>query len=975
MFETTADDIALLKDDELREFVSRLCESDLRRRGVSPSYVTWGGDQKAEDGGVDVRVALPHGVEAEGFIPRRDTVYQVKAEDTPASKISSEMKPKGVLRPVIRELADRSGAYIIVSSEGSTSETPLQNRRDAMTKAISELPNADSLKVDFYDRTRLETWLRDHPGTALWVREKIGKPLQGWSGYRAWSFQPEGLGGEYLLDDELRIETQGQKTGAGLSAVNGINAIRETLRRPQGVVRLIGLSGVGKTRLAQALFDARIGEHGLDPGIAAYTNVADGPNPQPVAAVSELIASRRRAIDIVDNCPPDLHQRLSEICRSEESQLSLITIEYDIQEDQTEGTDVFALEVASINLTDKLIRRRFPLISPMDSRRIAEFSGGNARIAIAIAGTIDKSESIAQLRDQELFARLFYQRHHPDETLLRAAQVLSLVYSFNGEDVSDGDNAELSRLGSLMGETADSLFQSTAELERRDLVQKRSIWRAVLPHAIANRLAELALANIPAAKIEATFVQGTSDRLLKSFSRRLGFLHSNEHARSIVTKWLRPGGLLSDIPNLNDYYRSIFRIVAPVAPDETLIALERALLESSDPEVLTSCTRYLGLLRLIAYDPALFERCAALIIRIAMAGDVEKERDEGRRTFASLFPIRFSGTNATIEQRLSVIRPLLISEDHRKQSLGEVALGAALEASHFAFGGEFEFGAHSRDYGHWPRSQHDVELWFRKALALAQEVGSSDLPSASAVRSVVAQKFRGLWAAGVHDDLGCACREISSKKFWPEGWAAVRQTIHYDSNSSAPGISTEIASLEEALRPRDLVQRVRSIVLQEGLIYTGTDSQVDSTTDVATTLEQVETIARDLGRAVAIDPDAFSELLPELVTGNTQQLWSFGAGLAEAAITPRSIWSQLVNQLSETLDSVQRVQVIRGFLSTAKTIEAELVSKLLDESVDSLALGFWYPVLQIEVGLDRNGIDRLLHSLDVGRAPIRAYHS
>ena len=101
----------------------------------------------------------------------------------------------------------------------------------------------------------------------------------------------------------------------------------------------------------------------------------------------------------------------------------------------------------------------------MDSRRIAEFSGGNARIAIAIAGTIDKSESIAQLRDQELFARLFYQRHHPTRRSC-AAQVLSLVYSFNGEDVLDGDNAELSRLGSLMGETADSLVQSTAELER-----------------------------------------------------------------------------------------------------------------------------------------------------------------------------------------------------------------------------------------------------------------------------------------------------------------------------------------------------------------------------------------------------------------------------------------------------------------------------------------------------------------------------
>lgn len=37
MFELTADDIALLNDEDLRSLVERLCESDVKRRGVSPS--------------------------------------------------------------------------------------------------------------------------------------------------------------------------------------------------------------------------------------------------------------------------------------------------------------------------------------------------------------------------------------------------------------------------------------------------------------------------------------------------------------------------------------------------------------------------------------------------------------------------------------------------------------------------------------------------------------------------------------------------------------------------------------------------------------------------------------------------------------------------------------------------------------------------------------------------------------------------
>jgi hypothetical protein len=73
MLEINGDDIALLKDEDLRALGGRLCESELRNRGISPSCVTWGGDQNAGDGGVDVRVSLPPQVEAAGFIPRSET--------------------------------------------------------------------------------------------------------------------------------------------------------------------------------------------------------------------------------------------------------------------------------------------------------------------------------------------------------------------------------------------------------------------------------------------------------------------------------------------------------------------------------------------------------------------------------------------------------------------------------------------------------------------------------------------------------------------------------------------------------------------------------------------------------------------------------------------------------------------------------------------------------------------------------------
>jgi hypothetical protein len=180
----------------------------------------------------------------------------------------------------------------------------------------------------------------------------------------------------------------------------------------------------------------------LDPALAFYSNMGDSPDPSPVALVSDLILAESRAIVVVDNCPSDLHRRLTEACKG--SCVSVITIEYDIREDQPEATDVFSLEPASIEMVENVLSARFPDLSEVDTRRIAEFAGGNFRVALALAGTVAQGESVSSLQDSELFERLFRQNNEPAPSLLRAGEACSLLYSFDGESL--GENSELIRL-------------------------------------------------------------------------------------------------------------------------------------------------------------------------------------------------------------------------------------------------------------------------------------------------------------------------------------------------------------------------------------------------------------------------------------------------------------------------------------------------------------------------------------------------
>lgn len=975
LLEITGDDIALLDDADLRTLIGLLCEADYRLAGLSPKGITWGGHQDAPDGGLDVIVRSETPPPQSGFVPRCLTGFQVKKPNMTIQKIGSEMKPKGVLREEIKNLIQGNGAYIIVSSGASTTNTSLKTRVGAMKEAVAGETNCQNFHIDFFDRVRVASWVRLHPSLILWVRNKIGRELNGWHPYENWAKTPGGIEEEYLLDDGLRLYDGTRTKDQGISVEDGLQELRVILSRPGKYVRLTGLSGVGKTRLVQALFDERIGTGALNRYQSFYTDMSYSPNPAPNTFAEWLIAERKWAILIVDNCPSVLHRQLTDTCSKS---ISLLTVEYDVRDDLPEETNVFRLEPASDVIIEKLINKRFPHISQIDARRIAEFSSGNARVAISLANTMQKGDTLSSIRDEDLFKRLFQQRHEPNKDLLISAEACSLVYSFDGAD-TDSDQSELKILASLVDQSVSDLYRAVEELKKRDMVQARDVWRAVLPHAIANRLAKNALESIPKARIIHAFLHSGSERLIKSFTRRLSYLHDCNSAVEIVADWLAPDSWIGkNTSNLSTFGMEIFRNIAPVSPEKALEAIER-IANGNDGNQFTSRNNshyyeFVRLLRHFAYDPQLFNRSVNLICRYALSEKPDENRNSTRDILTSLFYIHLSGTHASVEARAKVIEELVDSEDDGKQELGLVLLDAALETWHFNSSDEFEFSARKRDFGYEPRDHKDIAHWYETYVGICTRMALSCQPIAQRSQKIFADHLRGLWTnIELFETLERSAQQIHERQAWNDGWIAVREIIRYDGKSFQKEIQNRLNNLEELLRPRDLLELARTYALSDQNRSFGLEDDFADSEDASSGWQRTQEKTREIGSLVAQDTETLNVLLPDIVSTHNLRLRSFGMGLADGSDNKAELWKLLYAQFENTPPEKRQMTVLLGFLSECAESDSVFYNSILDNLINDDLLGDSFPLFQTSGSIDSQGVERLNKALDIGKVKIETF--
>ncbi|MBN8499531.1 MAG: hypothetical protein J0M19_00035 [Sphingomonadales bacterium] len=897
-------------------------------------------------------------------------IVQVKAEPFEPAKIEPEMapKPKGVIRPSIASLAKDRGLYVIASTRDDPADPRRADRVAAMGKVLDDHGLAGKIKVEFLGARQIADWVEEFPPLAIWVREHIGKPIQGWNGYGPWAYKETDQEAEFIVGEEPRVFGPGATDG--MTDLQAIEAIRRDLAAG-GTVRLVGLSGVGKTRLAQALFDPRIKTDtpALSQDWAIYTDISNSPDPSPEAMIEALGGSSAPSILIVDNCGQKSHSALVERKAKAAKTIGLLTIEYDIQDDLPEDTVFYRLEGASDETMSVLLRARYQHLSLNDVHTVIAASDGNSRLAFALASTSKYTDDLSSLKDGELFRRLFEQSQGAGDELLRCAKAASLIYSFDGEAVSP--NSEMAILAAFAGTTVANFHRNMVDLKRRGLLQERGKWRALLPHAVSNRLAAQALEEQLASEIEERLFTHAPERVRSSFAHRLSFLHTSPAAIAIVSGVMDGGSSFSDISRLTAKDLPIFLRLAAVAPERALAAAER-FAAGGDLGKLHEfeIEKIAQLVQSIAYDANLFDRCVEVLLTLLpLQPTVRNTREKKLEQLRALFQPYYSGTLATGVQRAPHIERLLASSVPEDVDIAIALLEEALKVRGFRPPAISNFGARKRSVGWWPQDIQDYRAWYLLFIGIAEEHAFRNDAIGHQVRAILGRGVFGyIQDPAIADHIHTLAPRLIACDDWLPALKSINSLLRQ--KDLKPDLREKATAFKKLLAPTTLRAKVHAVISMRAAI-----DDDEECGDISAVGERAAAKAESIGRELAKDTALLREMTPTLLGDGAHNFTiSLGRGVAMATSDPSVLMEDIrAHALASTKPANLNPTFIFGLISGWGERNPGAADALLDSALDDEALGSWLPTLQMAVPLTHDGAHRIRRALAVGRAPLWRY--
>lgn len=685
----TADEIEQLGEAPFIDFMEKLIRAEAERAGINPLSIKITASHKrhTKDGGIDGRhIEAP--IKESRWFPDTHAVWQFKAGELSPGKLKEEAKKSRVVEAV------RNGATYCFAHGAEQSDSTRENRENAIREGLEE--EGVEPRFMYLTPSDLANWSSEHP--SLFYLPFFNRPVGDLMRFERWqSLKKHDIP---FYHDETRAKS--------------IELIQEVLRgdRPRIPLRIEGLPGVGKTRLAMEA--VRI--PGLDENVlyastpedlekGFFNWLQDKPEANLVLIIDECsMKQSRRLIDKVEGCGDRVH--LITIGSGKPSQIY-----------ESEGGIFFIHPLPSTVMKDLLEKVTDNVLPPHAIDWIVKASEGYVKLATRLAenmlkrpGEVEASKLAKTPGVAEILEQLV-----PDSEKRRIMGCFSLLSRVGWDEEYEWEGVLVAEFFNI---NMDEFRMIVQEMEDEGLVSRKGRFRYTTPHLLAVWLASFIWNSLGAKRLAEFYCRLIFPEVREAFWQRLSDLGDNEAARSFVDEVLSQFKELSDINN--EEISKLINKISGSYPVEALQTLERLLghLPRDNLLGLTSGRRHVvWALEKLAWRRDTFHGAARILLSLAEAEN-ESYGNNATNRWSNLFMVLLGPTEVPIFERYIHIKEALQCESKNKQLLAVRAIGKAISGHDSRTGGGEHQGGRIVA-SHWqPKTPEELLQAKREALEL-----------------------------------------------------------------------------------------------------------------------------------------------------------------------------------------------------------------------------------------------------------------
>ena len=961
-FEISGEDVERLSQLKVHdELLRKLLHAEAHANDLPADGIHVSSRTNDPDGGEDGRIEWTGrsiewtgGRDRTSYLPARRCQFQLKAGPIEPKEAGSQ-----AIKPMVRQFLESGGCYIMLCGKRYVQQL-IGRRKAAISKALREAGmKIKDRQIDFRDADQIADWANSLAPVALWIKEQTQPGTVG--PFRSWSYwhgRAEHIRSP-LVDDGRLAELR--------------TWLHERVQQEGSVARVVGLWGIGKSRLALealgtgagCLTDLVMYAVESESGAGAINQVAQN-----------LAAMGTRAIVVVDQCRPQTHRILTGMVSRSESRLSLVTIDDALVTRALDET-TFMVPEASPAVTEDIVRHSLPRLNPEDERRIVQFSTGFPEITIRIRETWGGSSPIANATEDDLVdAFVLGHDEHDRDARRGAAALLAALGAVRPEPVADTDLAEIAKLGLHLD--ADDLYRSFQDLIGRGVAQRRGRYISLRPLPIAMRLAEHQWKEWSTTQWEEVLAGDISAELKVSAARQLALLNDTQIAKEVVNHVCRNARVFDGVDVISENRQA--EMLASLAEVDTAAVaevIERYLNEVDDPSDIRAevGNHLVRALEKVAFDSRTFDEGAQLLLRLAVFQHEVWLRPPTCQ-FTQLFPVGLGNTEADGKARLSLLDETLATDDPIQLETVVSALAAGSRTSRFSRqAGAETYGSRPALKPWWPPTRTELNDYVEGCVTRLGVLAERDDAAGAAARSGLAESLRSLVQEGFIDIAERAVRRVATNTGpWPEAIEFLGRALRPTRGGvTLPSdVAERVQRLITELQPQSLESRVRFLVTEMPWDYPY-DAAIDHETKYRRKVEALRSLVRELVE----QPSILRDVLPQLSQGHHRMSHVFGEELAVATASAQEWLERIIGVVMAAPDATRDFELLSGYLAGIAPRHPELVDASLYRVAHSRELAPALPQLYRRLGVKRritaSNIGLLIGALGEGLLPPQGF--